>query len=258
VSEETIWKWYLNLPEELRLSFLSPEDKKYVASYYREVGLLKVWRKSFFHHHFSRTFFQATQFLLEGDPRPRILDLGCGTGTQSLLFALTGADVFGLDLDEKALAILEKRKAFYEKESGRSLSLQVFKANSLEFDYRRIAPINGVYSMFAFNLMQPSSELINRLLVHLAPHARIAILDGNNLSWMARLLPWRKRAVWSPPQLRNEFAQRGLRVVAHEGGVVLPPLFWPFLPYPSGAALDRTLARGWLFPISHQILAEKK
>jgi predicted RNA methylase len=94
------WPLYQNVQQELKEGFLCDDECRYLAEYYQEVGLLRRWRKA---------------FLMEGRQQPMIVDLGCGTGTQSIYFALKGARVAAIDMDETALVILRKRKEFYER-----------------------------------------------------------------------------------------------------------------------------------------------
>jgi SAM-dependent methyltransferase len=225
--------------------------------YYKEAGLLRWWRRPFFRFHFCRTFTKSASFILDNGGKGTILDLGCGCGTQSIYLALKGARVIAIDLDKVALSALCQRKAFYEKLTGRKLDIEVHCEDVFKFDYASISPVAGIHSMFAFNLMQPSSGLIDRVMQHISTQARVAILDVNNRSWMARLLPWRRRAVWTPNEFRCELEQREYRVLTHEGGVVVPPLVWRVLPYQGLARVDRMLAGNWFWPISHLILGER-
>ena len=259
VSEATVWKWYLNVPAELRQTFLSVQDKALVDSYYREAGLLRGWRRPFFRHHYARTFTRAARFLLDGVSNPRIVDLGCGSGTQSIFLALLGADVVGLDMDEQALAVLKKRKAFYEKVSGRKIKLVAYKADALVFDYGKIAPIQGVYSMFAFNLMKPARLLLERLAAHTAKGGRLAVLDGNCTSWLPSLFPSRRRSgCLAPGEFENALERLSFETVNHEAGFAVPPPVWFIAPGALVRPIDGLLGRSWLWAVSHQILAEKK
>lgn len=259
VSEATVWKWFLNVPEELKNPFLSIQHKADFASYYREAGLLRGWRRPFFRNHYARTFAAAARFLLEGAANGRILDLGCGTGTQSIFFALLGADVVGLDMDEQALAILEKRKAFYEQASGRRIKLVAYQADALTFDYGKIAPIQGIYSMFAFNLMKPSRLLLERLAARTAQGGRLAILDGNCTSWLPKLVPSRRRpGCLAPVEFEEVLRDLSFMTVRHEAGCTVPPFLWCIVPAPLLRPIDALLGRYWLWAVSHQILAEKE
>lgn len=258
LTEELVWRWYCNIPIELENHVFDKAQHDHFYEYYSEGGVLRPWRRPYFRHHLARTFTAAISFLMEhAGESHTIIDLGCGVGTQSLALAMLGARVVAMDMDAVALDTLRTRKAFYERHAHRLLDIQICETDAFEFDYASVGPIDGLYSLFAFNMMQPSSILVDHITPHLSPHARIVILDGNNRSWMPRLLPWRRRSVWSPEQANQEFVQRGFRIVLHEGGAVLPPLLWPFLSYQAGATLDRMLRRGWFLPISHLILAER-
>jgi SAM-dependent methyltransferase len=256
-TDQDSWKWYGNISIELKTDLFSSEYKAYLEKYYIEAGLLRRWRRPFFRHHYARTFALAVSFLFANpDRKPVILDLGCGTGTQSLAFALLGAKVFCLDMDSMALDILNERKKFYERQSGRALDIQIWSADVFGFNYASIAPIDGVYSLFAFNMMQPSRDLISLLAPHMSDNGKIALLDGNRLCWASRVLPWRRRNVLSPKELEAELRKYGFSTADHYGGVTFPPAFWRCFPYPLLSRMDSCLAsRSWVFPVSHQILA---
>ena len=162
-----------------------------------------------------------------------------------------------VDLDEAALRIFRKRLAFYEQLSGRTFDITLCAADCFAVPYARYAPIDGVYSMFAFNMMQPSARLLAALLPHLSVDCRWAVIDGNNQSWRARLLPQWRRRVWSPPEHRQALEHVGFRVSDQRGGIVLPPALWRNLPETLLAPLDRLLCGNGLLPVSYQILAER-
>jgi SAM-dependent methyltransferase len=259
ISEENVWKWYCNIAEELKDDFLSEGDKEYLTAYYREAGLLRPWRRPFFKHHYSRSFTYAAQHLLKSCAEPQILDLGCGTGTQALLLSILGAKVTGIDMDEKALSILEKRRSFYEDALGRRLYLKVSAINALDFDYGSIAPIHGIYSMFAFNMMQPSATLLKRLMSCTADDCSIGILDGNRTSWLPKLVAGRHRAgCLSPIEIEQALKEYQFETINHQAGFAVPPICWCLAPSYILRPVDRFLGNFWFMAISHQILSRKQ
>jgi SAM-dependent methyltransferase len=256
VSEEDTWAWYRNIPLELRSGYLPGDHAGRLTAYYRDAGLLRGWRRPFFRHHYSRPFARAAAFLLEPVRTGVLLDLGCGFGTQSLYLAMRGARILALDSDPLALDVLARRKAFYESQTGTRLDIRIACADVFQFDFASRGPIAGVHSLFAFNMMQPSSALLDRIVPHLVSGARWAVQDGNNRSWRARLFPSFRRAAWSPGEFDTHLRARGFAVVSHAGGAALPPLLWRCLPSSPCAILDGVLSKTWSFPVSHQILAE--
>ncbi len=256
LSDEDIWSWYNNIIHELALPHLDDSERAYLMAYYSK-GLLSRWRRPFFRRHFAKSFWRALLFLCEGKQNPLIVDLGCGTGSQSLAFALCGARVIALDLDVNAVKVLEKRKNFYEEQCGQSLNITIIAADTLKFDFADIGPIDGVYSLFAFNLMQPTHALLARLMPGLTPGARLAIQDGNRLCWLGHL-PGRRRQVLSPLELNQILVGLGFKRIALEGNVSIPPLAWAVLPYGWLSAIDSILNRTWLWPVSYLAMYQLK
>lgn len=251
------WKWYRNIETEVRSGNLGARSRELMRSYYRAAGLLSPWRNGHFKHHFSETFADTCRFVLGGAVEPLILDLGCGVGTQSLYFALMGARVIAVDMSAEALEVLQCRLRIYQTLCDRELKVSVICGNSLHLDYAGLGPIDGVHSMFAFNMMQPSGDLLDRLSPCLSGGARLAIIDGNCMSWIARLFPSRRRDCWSPVQFRSELERRGFEVVRHVGRAAIPPLAWRVLPGAVARSLDAGLNGSWNLAMSHHIFARR-
>lgn len=251
-----VWPWYVEIQDEIKDRFLDVDDKRAMREYYQEAGLFVWWRRPFFKRHFSESFARSARFLLQGKSSPRILDLGCGLGTQALILAGLGARVAAIDMDEKALEVLKKRKVYYEDRIKKKLDIEIIHADAFSFEYKSLGPLDGVHSMFAFNMMQPSLSLLTLLRSSLASGARLAVLDGNNLAWLPRVFPARRRDVLSPPAFEQAIEKMGFKIFFHEGGVALPPLLWRLGPSAWLKRVDGVLNRGWLYPVSHHILAE--
>ena len=258
LTEKDIWSWYNNIYKELELIDFTQEEKDFLIAYYKEAGLMKPWRSNFFRRHYSHSFYEASSFLMSNSiKQPKILDLGIGTGTQALLLCLLGAEVIGLDLDTLSLGIAKKRHTFYEKISGKKLLFDIKEANCFDIDYSSYGLIDGLYSMFAFNMMQPSEKLINLIAPFFSKNFRFVVIDGNNKGILARLLPSRKREVWSPIEFSDNLLSHGLTINKHEGKITLPPVLWG-LGISTLSWIDNILNKTWVFPVSHQILASKE
>lgn len=251
----SIERWFGNVALELAAGWHAGAGRQCFEEYYLEAGLLRAWRRPFFMRHYAETLAQAARHLLAGRPRPRILDLGCGTGSQSILFALLGAEVVAVDLDQVALSVMRSRLARYQSMAGGPLEVRILEQNTFEVDYRALGPFDGVYSLFAFNMMQPSQRLLDRLAPHCAPGARWAVLDGNRESIWNRIIPGRRRRVWSAAEMKRALEGAGFRVTSQTGGVALPPPLWALLPWRWALGLDRALCGGSFWPISVQTLA---
>jgi hypothetical protein len=165
-----------------------------------------------------------------------------------------GARIVALDQSREALDVLRKRIAFYQQAAGTRLNVEIIEASVFEADLNSQPPLDGLLSVFAFNLMQPSSQVLRHIGPWLSANVRIAILDGNVGSWPCRLSLHRSRDVWSAEAARENFQSAGFAIDRHTGGVALPPLAWTL--FPRGlAATDAALCRWMPMSISHLLLA---
>lgn len=258
-DENEVLSWFGNIAAELDATFMSVDQKKMLGAYYLDAGILRPLKTAYFQAHYGRSLALALAHLLGGRTKPRILDLGCGMGTQSLLFALLGAEVVGVDLDDRSLAVLKTRKNFYENQAGRPLNIRFFQADAFSFDYKVHGPFDAIWSLFAFNMMQPSRDLLGRILPAAAPGCRFGVMDGNRLHWGRHLRrkPFSPIPALSPIEFAAELIRCSFRVVAQHSGIGFPPVAWHVLPFGVLRSVEEMLDGHWRFPVSHLILAEK-
>lgn len=106
----------------------------------------------------------------------RVLDYCCGTGIYSIIPALNGADVFGIDISQKSIDVAVKRAT--ELNLSEKCSFKTMDAENLEFkkDYFDLILIYG--SLSYLNLNKSFKEL-SRVL---KPDGKLIIIDslGNN------------------------------------------------------------------------------
>ena len=122
------------------------------------------------------------------------------------------------------------------------------RADVFAFDYSRIAPIDGVYSLFAFNLMQPSLRLLDAITPHLALDARLVISDGNRDGLYNRL--FRARRCLSPRQVGQALEERWQHVR------LLSESFHAPVPQAVKRLAERTGFSRWL-GVSYTLVAVK-
>lgn len=253
-----LWEWYNNIKKELIEIDFTNQEKEYIKAYYEDAGLLRSYRRPFFKKHYIDTFEKAATYLLAGQKLPLIIDLGGGTGTQVIYLALQGAKMVCIDMDTMALTIQKKRIKYYEQKYNTKLNITLIEKNTFEIDYSSFGKINGLYSMFAFNMMKPSDKLLDKILPNVSNDFRMVILDGNQQNYLTSLFKVRKiKGIWKPQEFANYLNNKGLEISKHHGGISILPIFWWFFPYSIGVKLDDFLNKNWLFPVSHQIYAKK-
>lgn len=254
-DQQQAMAWLDNIGTEIVIAGLTPVEAGYIGTNYTGVGVPSPWRRAFFDHHYAGPLSRATQALFSCTERPRILDLGCGIGSQSILFALLGAEVVGADMDSIAIEIFHKRLTFWQQKVDRTLPITIIEGNIFETDLSDYAPFDGIYSLFAFNLMQPTADLLKHLSGYLSDTAVFAVQDGNRKHWIKRLI-W-PRDVLSRDELRSALAGIGFTSVDQRGCASLPPVLWSLLPGAILDPLDRILASSDLLTSSYLHLGYK-
>ncbi len=261
ISNNLVFLYYKNLFLEMQYDYLSKKEKEYIIDKYRNAServLLNEKTINYFKYAFSDNFTLMSEYLLHNTKKSGyIVDLGCGIGTQSIFFALFGIKVLAIDLDSKALKIFIKRISFYEKIFNQKLEIEIIEKNALEIDFSKYN-IGGVFSMFAFNIMQPSKLLLKNLSKGFNKNCKIAIIDGNNENWIPKVFPsQRRKNTLSPVLMKKELKQYGFKTEKLYGAFSLLNIFWRygFIIKPVNF-IDEILSKNdWLFPRAYIILA---
>lgn len=205
------------------LSNLLQNEIEIFYEYYREAGLISKYKKDFFYNHYAvnleKTNDEVSKRLAPGD---LIVDLGGGTGSQAIYFASKGFRVLVIDMDEIALGICKKRVKYYEKKIGRKLNIETLYGNALEINWSEVGSYSCVYSLFAFNMIQPSELLVQSITANISKtNPLICIQDGNNQHPILKYL--RPRKVKSKKDLNAIFVKNGFFSYQNEPLIVMPP-----------------------------------
>jgi ubiquinone/menaquinone biosynthesis C-methylase UbiE len=108
----------------------------------------------------------------------RVLEIGCGAGTDCLQFARAGADTYGIDLTERAVEITNMRLAM----NGLSADVTVGDAESLRFDDNLF---DLVYSWGVLHHTPNTEKAIAEVYRVLKPKGRIVIMLYHRRSILA-------------------------------------------------------------------------
>ncbi|MDQ5835510.1 MAG: methyltransferase domain-containing protein [Acidobacteriota bacterium] len=124
-----------NEPSEVNFDVISGEEVRPWNSYWRVVEIVK--------QHFSS----------EGQ---RLLDFGCGAGTNSLIFAKIGYEVFGFDLSPSNISIAERLAQKYGVAERTHFSVSA--AESLDYEDEFFDVIAGVDILHHVNIGESLAE----------------------------------------------------------------------------------------------------
>ena len=150
------------------------EDSKTLRRYYS--GWLKG--KEYFSYVIYYTALRHMHLLKYINNNVRILDAGCGTGTEGILFGINGADVLGIDISDTRLRLAQKRKNYYEK---------IFDVNlKVKFKLDNVFNVSGLFDIIwvneAISHIHPFEAFLRLCFNRLKDGGKLIIADCNKLN----------------------------------------------------------------------------
>lgn len=108
----------------------------------------------------------------------KVLDAGCGTGSEVILCGLLGADVTGIDIKEERLNVAKKRIKYYENKMNTKINVKF----SLENILKHSGEYDVIWCMEAITHIDPVDEFLHTSYKNLRNNGRIIITDPNALN----------------------------------------------------------------------------
>jgi len=179
-------------------SILSSESNavfsKYYQSYLRYFG-------PYIMHQYKQQSKELMEYI-EQNPTLKVLEIGCGCGTESLWMALHGINVTSIDINEERLSVANERKQLLEDSLGKTLPVEfhlqsILEMEEIEFDV--------IWMEQTFHHLEPREEVLSTLYKLLKKGGKIIISDTNALNPLVQL---------------QYFLQRGFKTVKKVRGYV--------------------------------------
>jgi 2-polyprenyl-3-methyl-5-hydroxy-6-metoxy-1,4-benzoquinol methylase len=143
----------------------------------------------------------------------RVLEIGCGIGTDTMNFARSGALVTAVDLSEKSVEIARRRAAVYGLEP--QIRFYVADAESLAAAVP-VEPFDLVYSFGVLHHTPHPERALEQIRQYTRSGSTLKIMVYHRFSWkvLCILLGYGKGRFWQLPQLvaRYSEAQTGCPV----------------------------------------------
>jgi 2-polyprenyl-3-methyl-5-hydroxy-6-metoxy-1,4-benzoquinol methylase len=170
----------------------------------------------------------AISYLKLGGASPRrVVDLGCGLGMQSIIFATLGAEVLGIDVSAECIAICRKRRSYFETRLGSALKMEFLQTNFRTWDSNSIGQkYDSLFSMSAFAHIQPFKETVAKIATLLNDSGRVFLWDQNPSYLFLDVLSWKRHQVPRPQEIVAEFARNGFTTDLLGGACAVPRYFW--------------------------------
>ncbi len=157
-------------------------------------------RKYFVEHHIPRfAEFERWQ-------GKRVLEIGCGIGTDTISFARNGAQVTAVDLTEKSLELARQRARVFGLDD-RATFLQA-NAEKLS-DYVAVEPYDLVYSFGVIHHTPHPDRVLEEIRKYVTPESTVKIMVYNRWSWKVLwiLFIYGKGQFWKLNRLIAEYSE---------------------------------------------------
>ena len=219
-----LWNFISVVPSELEDAGYADEERKMLRSFTHGFG------NSFSRHAYYRQAYclhlkNAMTWTFSRWSKPRILDIGCGTGGQAILFAANGASVVGLDLDELQLRTAEKRIAYYQGKLNTQLDIGLNTADVTECDFSSYGKFDVAYSHGCMARYLNAYDIFQRLDHALNPGGLVILKVCNpNCLWVK--LTSVRGDLSSREDFINAANQLGYQPLLLAGTTAIPRVLW--------------------------------
>jgi 2-polyprenyl-3-methyl-5-hydroxy-6-metoxy-1,4-benzoquinol methylase len=178
---------------------LPDDEQKTFDHYYRSY---KKHFGPYVRHWYARQSQELTELIRDRNT-PRVLEVGCGCGTEALWAAIQGADVTGIDISPDLLAVATARLGLIEQETGEPLRCEFRPTSVLDVDESNLFDI--IFLEQAFHHLEPRADVVAKLSRLVAPGGHIILSESNG---------------WNPLLQAALFKLRGTKTIIHHQGHV--------------------------------------
>ncbi|CAA6811326.1 MAG: Unknown protein [uncultured Sulfurovum sp.] len=122
---------------------------------------------------------------------PKVLEVGCGLGSESLFMALHGANVLGIDIDDKRVNTAKCRKDVMEKQLDTKLNCDFKNISVLELD--EVEQYDLIWIEQAYHHLEPREMVSEKISLLLKPNGYLVISESNALNPLIQLALFKQR-----------------------------------------------------------------
>ncbi len=136
----------------------------------------------------------------------RVLEIGCGIGTDTINFARHGAEVTAVDLSEKSLEVARQRAQVF----GLQDRIQFFRANAEELS--QVVPVEQYDLVYSFGVIHHTphpDSVLEQIHRYAKPGGTLKVMVYNRRSWKVLwiVLAFGKGRFWRQRELTAQYSE---------------------------------------------------
>jgi SAM-dependent methyltransferase len=196
---ERAMQYYSDWGKEIESrNYQSEYLRKYYAGYSSTTASVR-FRALFFAMRIQPVLSYIEEFCRAQQRAPRLLDLGCGYGMETLLLGMAGAQVHGVDVSDEKIGMAGAIKRNIERKHGVSLDVSFEFANL--FQFRAVSPFDGVYSSATLHHIEPVADAFQSIANLIVPDGHFFLSDENGFSPVQQLMVQKRIGFTKPRKL---------------------------------------------------------
>jgi SAM-dependent methyltransferase len=165
--------------------YVSMGEYKIFKAYYKELNFGTV---EYIAHSMARLLKHVIHRILSHRRPLRILDAGCGFGSEVIFFSLLGGDVVGIDLESDRVSVAKKRLEYYKEKYDRAINPNFYVKNILTFSDGDNFDV--VWSNQSVSHIHPIDNFLMSAWRNLRVGGSLIICDSNNINPYGAFHAW--------------------------------------------------------------------
>jgi 2-polyprenyl-3-methyl-5-hydroxy-6-metoxy-1,4-benzoquinol methylase len=183
----TVFRRFISLLEqELCFRKEKGQEKERLQGYYNNLFDRQGRMMPVGSHGYGQRLYPALAEMIGEERTFRILDDGSGYGTESILFALMGHAVTGVELVEERTELAQSRLSFFASCCDFPLQIEFINAHIFRF-FEKSPPFDIIWAMEAVSHIFPQEDFFKFAWNKLKPGGKLIISDPNRLNPLAWL-----------------------------------------------------------------------
>ncbi len=156
------------------------EDAETLRDYYQNIVTNEIRYNYICRHYASRII----PLIKNIKSYSEILDVGCGTGSESILCGILGGTVLGIDISKERIGIAKKRIKYFENKLNKEINAKFCLKNI----FKHFGKYDVIWANEAIQHIAPLNEFLKISYENLKMGGKLIIADQNRLNPYAYLL----------------------------------------------------------------------